>query len=478
MDVENQTEVSETTAEHTLRKGSLSTVDAVAQSIALLALVMGVALSTSLAAQYAGAAAPLAFLVVGLASLCLAYVIIRFTRLRASAGSVYTYIAQGLGPQAGFVGGWLYGGAFVLGISFVLAIASSYLSALFGNLHLTVNWLVIFSALLILLFIFAFFDVRISTRIQLVLAGLGVLSVLVLAVLILARGGKSGLSLTPLSPTAITGGFSGLFFATVFSFTAFIGFEAAAALGEETARPRVNIPRAILAAVLIGIVYYVFVTYAMSIGYGTAHASTWARDQAPLDTLANQYANSGLATFLDLMVALDAFVAALAGLNLSSRIIFSMGRDKGIPSFFGWTHPRFKSPWVAILFGLVVTLILGLTLGRAQGVFGFFAFTATIGSLSVLVAYILIAISWIVFAIRTVRRPVVLVFDVLLPLIAILVCGATVYNSVVPAPPSPLNLAPYIVGGWLVLGIIVVVVLWLIAPAQVSTFGKYLADEQ
>ena len=484
MDVEttaNAAQPGEPAPVNTLRKGSLGTIDAMAQSIALLALVMGTALSTSLAASSAGAAAPLAFLVVGLASLCLAYVVIRFTRRRASAGSVYTYIAQGLGPQVGFVGGWMYGGAFVLGISFVLAIASSFLSSLFSNLNINIDWFVIYAGLLVLLFLFAFFDVRISTRIQLILAGVGVLSILVLAIIILAHGGDSGLSFTPFSPGAITGGFSGLFFATVFSFTSFIGFEAAAALGEETARPRINIPRAILTAVIVGIVYYVFVTYTMSIGYGTNHAAIWAQDAAPLDTLAKRYANAGLATFIDLMVALDAFVAALAGLNLASRILFAMGRDKGIPAVFGWTHPRFKSPWVGILFSLVITFILGVTLGRNLGVFGFFAFTATIGSLGILLVYILVALSWIVFAIRTLRQErntFALVFDILLPLIAIAVCGATIYSSVIPVPPTPLNLAPYIAGAWLVLGIILVVVLWLTSPRKVSQFGKHLTAEE
>ncbi|HXR64567.1 MAG TPA: APC family permease [Ktedonobacteraceae bacterium] len=481
MDVETKTNVSpQPRATHTLRKSSLGTGDAIAQSVALLALVMGTALSTSLAASSAGAAAPLAYLVVGVASLCLAYVIIRFTRRSASSGSVYTYIAQGLGPQVGFVGGWMYAGAFVLGISFVLAIASSFLSSLFANFHLTVDWFPIFTVLLVLLFLFAFFDVRISTRIQLVLAGIGVLSVLVLAVIILVHGGAGGLSLTPFSPGALTGGFSGLFFAAVFSFTSFIGFEAAAVLGEETANPRFTIPRAILAAIIVGVVYYVFVTYSMSIGYGTNHAAIWAQDAAPLDTLANRYSNAGLATFIDLMVALDAFVAALAGLNLTSRILFSMGRDRGIPPVFGWTHVRFKSPWVGILFSLVITFLLGVTLGRSLGVFNFFGFMATIGSLGILLAYILVALSWIVFAIRLFRRERntrSIVFDVLLPLIAIVVCGATIYSSIIPVPPAPLNQAPYIVGGWLVLGIILMVVLWLTAPHKVSQFGKHLADE-
>src|SRR6266568_3250898 len=73
------------TQQNTLRKEVLGIGDAIAQSIAVLALVMAIALSTSFAAQFAGAAAPLAYVVAGLGSLCLAYVVIRFTRRMASA---------------------------------------------------------------------------------------------------------------------------------------------------------------------------------------------------------------------------------------------------------------------------------------------------------------------------------------------------------------------------------------------------------
>ncbi len=74
-----------------LRKDALSTYDAVAQSIALLSLVLGVATTTSLAAGPAGAAAPLAYLLAGLGCLCLAYVFIRFASVLPSAGGIYTF---------------------------------------------------------------------------------------------------------------------------------------------------------------------------------------------------------------------------------------------------------------------------------------------------------------------------------------------------------------------------------------------------
>jgi amino acid transporter len=124
-----------------LRGGILGIADALAQSVALLSLALGVAFASSAAAGETGAAVPLAYLIAGIGSLCLASVIIRFTRRMASAGGLYTYIARGLDPNAGFIGGWLYAGGFAVGISFVLVIASFFLSIFFdAHTSITLSW--------------------------------------------------------------------------------------------------------------------------------------------------------------------------------------------------------------------------------------------------------------------------------------------------------------------------------------------------
>lgn len=480
MSQQSVTEAQAKVSETALRRGSLGILDAIAQSVALLSLEMGIALSSSFAAGSAGAAAPLAYLVAGLASLCLAYVIIRFTRRMASAGGLYTYISQGLGPQAGFIGGWMYGGAFAIGVSFTLAISSIFFQTLIAHVGINLPWFAIYCVLLIVLFLFAFYDIRISTRTQLVLSLIGTIAVLTLAVIIVAKGGASGVSLTPFSLGALPGGASSLFFAAIFSFTSFIGFEAAAVLGEETANPRKSISRAILAAVLVGIIYYVFVSFAMSIGYGVTHAQIWANDQTPLDTLANRYSGAFLATLIDLMVAIGAFGATLAGLILTSRTMFAMGRDGGLPSVFARTHARHKTPWIAILATLVLTLIIGLALGLPLGPFTLFGFLATTASLGILLAYILVAISGMVYFVRERRSggkvSFVIVFDILLPVIAVIICAYTIYSSIIPVPSAPLSYAPYIAAVWLVLGLLLLVFLWRKDSARVRLFGKTLGE--
>ncbi len=481
-----------------LGKGRLRVWDAVGQSVGLLALIMALAITTGTIANYAGPAAPLAYLVAGLASLCLAYVFIRFTRSMASAGSIYTYVAKGLGAEAGFIGGWLYAGAFAFGVSFTLAISGFYATVFLGevtnNPNITSDWFWFFLGGIVLLFLFAFFDIRISTRFQLIVTAIGVIAVLVLVFAILGKGGNGGLSGDPFNPGAVSGGFSSLFFAVIFGFTAFGGFESAAALGEESVNPRRAIPRAILVSILVAVVFFVLTTYAFSVGYGATAkgAATWAADGAPLDTLANQYVNSTLAKIIDLMVAIDAFIASLAGLNLSARILFAMGRDRGLPSIFGRSHPRYKSPWIAILFILLITLILGAWPGQSvQGGGGlppapqplpFVIFMATTATLGILGGYLLVGISGLVYYQRHKEAGGAgrAIWQILFPVIAILIVAAALFSSIYPIPPAaplttPLNYTPWIFAGWLALGIIIVVVLRVTNPALVHRFGQIVA---
>src|SRR5256885_15321342 len=92
-----------------LRHGILNLADALAHSIALLSLALGVATATSAAAISADGATPWAYIVAGVGCLCLASVIVRFTARMASAGGVYTYIARGLNPSGGIIGGGAVG---------------------------------------------------------------------------------------------------------------------------------------------------------------------------------------------------------------------------------------------------------------------------------------------------------------------------------------------------------------------------------
>ncbi len=466
-----------------LRHGILGLGDTLAQSIALLSLALGVGTATAAAAIHAQGAAPLAYLVAGIGCLCLASVIVRFTSRMASAGGVYTYIARGLNPSGGFLGGWLYGAGFAAGISFVLAIGSATMSALLTN-HTSWHpgWFTCFLILLAGLLVFAFFDIRLSTRTQLLVGAAGVAAILLLAIIVLAKGGDSGVSLQPLNPAKLPSTHQ-LFLAVVFAFTGFIGFEAAAVLGEEAAEPRRAIPRAILTAAIVALVWYVFVTWTMSLGFGVGNSAKWAGDVAPLDTLATRYSGTWLSVLVDLAVISSAFIAALAGIHLTARTFFAMAREGGLPRIFAWTHPRFRSPWAGIALALVVTFLLDLILGRhwkspAPDPFTYVQFMATAATLAILAVYILVAVSGMLFFWRgrgTESVAYNVLLDIALPLVAIAICGYTIYESL-QGLISPIKYAPWVALIWLAIGVAVLAWLNVRDPERVSRFGSILGE--
>ena len=450
-----------------LRRGVVTAADATAHSLGVLGLALGVAFGTSGAAATAGITVPLAYLIAGLGCLCLASVIARFTRRRASAGGLYTYIADGLGPRAGFIGGWLYAGGFAIGVSFVLVIASFFWSAAL-NAHTGIGggWYTWFFPLLGLVTVLALLDIRVSTRLQLVVTVAGVLAILVLAVAIVVQGGDDGLTAAPLDPGSAPST-SALFLGVVLGFTAFIGFEASAVLGEEARDPLRAITRAVLTTVLIALVYYVFVTWAMAIGFGVGNAAAWAKDPAALDTLAVRYVGDWLATVIDFALAIGAFVGALAGLNLATRMLFAMGRDGALPSALGWTHRRRRTPWVAIGVVSALTLVLVVAWGNHYGPITYFVLVATTATLAILVTYVLVAIAGIALLVREREGGLRLVP----PVLGIAICVYTIDKSVVPAPKPPVDMAPYLAGGWLLAGLVVLGVLSARHPERVRAFG-------
>jgi amino acid transporter len=462
-----------------LRHGILGVLDALAQSVALLSLALGVAFASSAAAGEAGIAAPFAYLIAGVGSLCLASVIIRFTRRMASAGGLYTYISRGLNPSAGFLGGWLYGSAFAVGISFVLVIGSFFMSvAMSAHTSLDWGWYPWFFVFLGGLALLAFLDIRISTRIQLVAAAVGVGAILLLALVILFKGGDSGLSLQPLNPAKATST-SNLFLAVVLTFTGFIGFEAAAVLGEEAADPLRAIPKAILTAVLVALVYYVFVTWMMAVGFGVGNAGAWAKDPAALDTLATRYVGNWLAVIIDFSVAASGFIAALGGLHLTSRTLYAMGREGGLPRVFAWTHPRFKTPWTGIAFSLAVTLLLGAIFAHHYDPITYFIWMATCATIGILIVYILIALGGVVYFARD-RRGWNPLLDLVIPAGAIAICGYTLYKSLHPTPAYTgiVKWAPWVALIWLAAGVAIDVVLTATRPERVRAFGSILGASE
>lgn len=272
-------------------------------------------------------------------------------------------------------------------------------------------------------------------------------------------------------------GLSGVFLGAVFGFLSFAGFEAAATLGEETHEPRRNIPKAILGTAIFGGVYFVVVTAIETMGFGTdaAGVARFTRSSSLLGDLGSGYVGSWVGSVISLGAAISAFGCCLACVVGGSRLLFALARDasgaRGLGVLSGRGTPA-RAVGVVVGIAAVVILLCALAFGATAT--DTFAWSGTIGTLIILVIYILTTIGAI-HLVFVRRRMAVPRWQVVLPVLGILLLGYTVYVNMVPYPTTaPGRWFPVVAGGILLLALAGV----LFAPRLAGRVGTRLAEAE
>jgi amino acid transporter len=477
---------------HQLKGGTLSTWGAVAMAVAVLSPAMAMAYNTTGAATFAGTSTPFAFLLGGIGCLALAFVVIGFTRRMASAGYAYTYASRTLGQSAGFLTGWLYFFGFFCFVPMTMSgvggftrdlIASEWWKGIPGY-----SWFVIFLIGMALLVFLAVYDIKLTARTQLIVGILTVGVIVILDLIVTAKGGANGNTLAPLTPAhTLKGGFGGIGFGLIFGVLSYIGFETSAVLGEETKNPRKAIPVSVVIAVVFAILFYVWTTYSIAIGLGVNEAGSnkWASDFTVLFTISDTYASHFLTVLIEIAAILSAFVVCLACATAAARTMFAMGREGTLPAALGRTHPTYKTPANATLLiaGLatVVAALVGFgwpydSLGG--GPFTVFYLLASIGGLGIIVVYMVLCAAGAVWFRREHRNynPIV---HLLVPALGVIIFGFGLYGSIYPGGPLhlPLAIIPWVILGWIILGVVFLRYLRSRRPEAVARIGSILGEE-
>jgi amino acid transporter len=433
----------------------LGLIEAVSLSLSIIAPTMAMAFNVTLAAQAAGSAAPLAF-AIGTAVLAVVGLsFVSFARRMAHAGSAYAYIRASFGPRVGFLAGWLLLLTYLTFCSATAAMVGRFADEVLENYGLALPgmWFVLAVAAVLLAMLFAYRDMRLATRLMLWLEGASVLAILVLGIIVLSTLGAAGkLSLAPFHPTASAAGWSGVGFALVYTVLSFAGFEGATTLGEETQDPHRDIPIAVLGTVLLAGAFYVLIAYVQVMGFGLDRMADLAKSDAPLNELALRFASRSFATLIDVTASVSAFACALGSLAAAARMSFALGRS-GVAPALGAAHAVHGTPHRAVLVcgGIVLA---GLVLwGAAVGAGDYYGYLGTIGTLALILVYLGVTLAEAVSAGRRAR----------VGWSALGMAGAVLLlwplgNSLFPVPDPPYNLFPYVVLGWVALG---VVVAWL-----------------
>jgi amino acid transporter len=150
-------------SETTLRR-ELSFVEAIALSIGIMAPTAAMALNGSLAASITGSSVPLAFLLATVAVALASFSFIQFSRYFAHSGSVYAFNGIALGPRAGFFSGWALLGTYVAFTCASTAEIGNFAQAFFAGLHVNIDWLPLGLVAGVIIWIFAYSAITLSTR--------------------------------------------------------------------------------------------------------------------------------------------------------------------------------------------------------------------------------------------------------------------------------------------------------------------------
>jgi len=143
---------------------------------------------------------------------------------------------------------------------------------------------------------------------------------------------------------------------------AYTGIETMSQMAEETKQPEKRVPRALIMMIVAVLVIFAGISM-VSLSAMTPQelASDWARD--PVAGIAANLPLALLSNILKPLIAILAgtilLIATNAGLMGISRLAFSMGSHKLLPSALSRIHHRFKTPYISIiLFSAIALLIL------------------------------------------------------------------------------------------------------------------------
>jgi amino acid transporter len=415
-----------------LKAGSLSFIEVLATSIALIGPSMTPILIAPYMYALAGNGTWLAYVFGGTMLVFVALCVNSFARRSSGAGSLYAYVADHLGPLTGAVGGWTLLWAYGFVAAAVLGAMALFVDRLFTGIGVHLPAYIVVVVLAAIAWQAAYRGVQVSAIVMLTLEIVSVSIICILIGIVLHAHGPS----LDLRQAHIEGGFpGGVGLAIAFAVFSYVGFESATAFGAEAKRPLVTIPRAVIGSVLFASAFFVVATYAEILALAHA-AKPLDKEDFPLQTLVEVYGLGFLAVPITLGAICSAFSVCLACITTAGRITYAMARARLFAPIFGRIEPKHDTPNVAVTAVTATALVVALgALALHLPPIDIFNDCGTLSSFGFILIYMLIAIAAVVYskslgALRAVDLIVSVVALVLLALTAV-----TLFYPM-PAPPQ------------------------------------------
>jgi amino acid transporter len=436
-------------ASYGLRRGTLSPMETLAQSVSTIAPTTTPAATIPLVCGLAGNGTWLAYLLATVAVLLVALCISRLARYSASPGSLYTYAGMILPPWLAAVAAWSLLLAYIATGASVAGGFYYYANVLLQDVSIRAISTVALTLLVcgISMWI-AGRDVKMSARLMLWFEAASLLAILTVIVLVLGRHGFHA-DWQQLQLRGMSG--SGLRLGLVMALFSFVGFESATTLGAEARDPLTTIPRAVIQSAIIAGIFFTLCAYTEVLGFHSV-GQDLGTSQAAMHVLARVGGVPVFGMLIDVGVLVSMFAGTLACITAAARVLLLMSHNGLVHDSLRTTHVRKETPVRAVLVTGIATLVPVAVLAarKASGleVYGWMGSLATYGFI---VAYALVCVA----VPRYLRdRGVRWAGARIVPWLAFAGMLLALVGNLYPVPRGPYGKLPYVYLGYLAVGML------------------------
>lgn len=293
------------------------------------------------------------------------------------AGSVYAYAQKSINPYVGFLSGWSILLDYMLIPMINFLIASIFLKPIFPNVPAWV-WII---SMTVITFFANYRGISFAAKVDnfLVIIQFLFLGVFLLfAIKYILGGGGTGClydwsAFVNTSELHSSGGGFGMILAGASILAlSFLGFDAVTTLAEETVNPEKTIGKAILIICLGMGVVFIITSFIMQSVWPNGWKEFASPDSGSYELIV-KVGGSVLGYIFTVVTVFGTLASAIASQASASRILYGMGRDGILPTkFFGYLHPKYKTPTFNIILISVVALAgLFLSLSIATSLVNF-----------------------------------------------------------------------------------------------------------
>jgi APA family basic amino acid/polyamine antiporter len=328
---------------------------------AIFALAMGALVGSGLffgsaiGAGYSGNMSVFAWVIMGTLSVYVSSLFGELVAMFPKAGGAYEFSKQTYGRFFSFMIGWLVWFVANIQITMLIIVALDYLvspsAPYYGILRIAIS-----IAFILLINYIAYIGIEASAVTLLIFAG-----ITVAVALSVIFPGFFHITLSNFSPF-FTHQPLMIFVTMFFIAETFFGWEAATFLAEETKEPEKVIPKALVWASAVMAFLGILLTFT---SLGIIPWKELALTSAPLGKLSQIMFGDLGSSIVSLGVYFTMIGSAAVGIISTPRLIFALARDRLFLSQMAKIHPVHKTPYKAIIFQTVVSIIvLFLCMGR------------------------------------------------------------------------------------------------------------------